>query len=284
MTGNRIIDFHVHTFPDKIAGKAVNELKKASHSHAFSSGTANDLLRKMDENSIETSVVLPVASDARQINGINRAAAENNIKYKKRLISAAAVHPDIEDAEEVIYALKETGFKGVKIHPYYQNTDFDSEKYVSILKICSKLDLFCTVHAGLDIGYPGINRCTPEMIADVIEKTGPMKLILAHMGGWKMWKEAKDLLKGSGCYVDTSFSTGSFKRIDSYWSEQDSRMLGKDDFLEIIESYTPERVLFGTDSPWTDHKESIEFIIDLDLDERDRNLIFCENAKRLLDV
>ena len=284
MTGKRIIDFHVHTFPDKIAKKAVNELKKASHSHAFSSGTADDLLRKMEENSIETSVVLPVASDVRQIRSINKAAAANNLKYNVRLISAAAVHPDMEDAEEILYSLKETGFKGVKIHPYYQNTDFGSEKYVRILKICSKLDMFCTVHAGLDIGYPGINRCTPEMIADVIEKTGQMKLILAHMGGWKMWKEASRLLKGSGCYVDTSFSTGSFKRIDSYWSEDDARMLNKNDALEIIEAYTPERVLFGTDSPWTDQKESIEFIIDLDLDERVRNLIFCENAKRLLDV
>ena len=38
-----IVDFHAHTFPDRIAAAAVDKLKHASHTRPFSDGTAAGL-------------------------------------------------------------------------------------------------------------------------------------------------------------------------------------------------------------------------------------------------
>ncbi|MBQ6976880.1 MAG: amidohydrolase family protein, partial [Selenomonadaceae bacterium] len=44
------------------------------------------------------------------------------------------------------------------------------------------------------------------------------------------------------------------------------------------------KILFGTDSPWTSAKNSIEFIKNLPLNDDDRNKILGLNARKLLGV
>ena len=56
-----IIDFHTHTFPDKIAARAIAQLEQASHSRAFTNGTVEGLKASMRKAGIDASVVMPVA-------------------------------------------------------------------------------------------------------------------------------------------------------------------------------------------------------------------------------
>ena len=48
-----IIDFHTHTFPDKIAAAAIDKLQHASHSKAFTSGTVSGLQASMQRAGID---------------------------------------------------------------------------------------------------------------------------------------------------------------------------------------------------------------------------------------
>ena len=57
-----MIDFHTHTFPERIAAMAIAKLQQASHSRAFTDGTAEGLQASMARAGIELSVVLPVAT------------------------------------------------------------------------------------------------------------------------------------------------------------------------------------------------------------------------------
>lgn len=52
-----IVDFHTHTFPDRIAAKAVEKLSHASHTAAFSDGTAAGHAASMRASGIDASVV-----------------------------------------------------------------------------------------------------------------------------------------------------------------------------------------------------------------------------------
>ncbi len=280
---NGIIDFHTHTFPDHMAAKTVDHLKSFSHTPAYTDGTNAGLLRKMKEAGIERSVILPVATKPSQVKTINRTAAEVNRQYKENgLISFAGMHPDYEDWEEEMHRIKENGIAGIKIHPVYQGVDIDDTRFIRILKCAKELDLIVVTHAGKDIGLPGIEHCSPAMCRNALDQTGPFKFVLAHMGGWKNWDEVPHYFKGTGVYVDTSFSADHFERADDYWSEEDSRMLSAEGYMKIIREIGAEHVLFGTDSPWGEQKKTVNFIDNLPLSNDEKTIIFRHNAERLI--
>ena len=128
-----IIDFHTHTFPEKIAARAVASLKAKSHTEAFSDGTVPGLAARNREAGIDLAVVLPVATSPGQVSHINDWAAEQNMKCFRRtpegmqgILSFAAIHPGMEDAPAELRRVREMGFAGVKLHPVYQTNAIDS--------------------------------------------------------------------------------------------------------------------------------------------------------------
>ena len=70
-----IFDIHTHTFPDKIAHSTIEKLQSMSHTIAFSDGTEAGLRASMDRAGIDGSLVLPVATSARQVVHVNDASA-----------------------------------------------------------------------------------------------------------------------------------------------------------------------------------------------------------------
>ena len=86
------------------------------------------------------------------------------------------------------YRIKALGLKGIKIHPDYQGTFFNDIRYKRIVEKATELGLYITVHAGVDIGMPDPVHCTPNHVLEVLKDTESDHLILAHMGGWRLWK------------------------------------------------------------------------------------------------
>ena len=93
-----LIDFHTHTFPDKIAAAALKELSERSGIFPHTDGTAQGLMDAMARDGVDLSVVLPVATNPAQVEKINRRALEANASSDKTgLISFGAMHPDFAD-------------------------------------------------------------------------------------------------------------------------------------------------------------------------------------------
>ena len=277
-----IIDFHTHTFPDKIASLAIEKLKAASHTRAFTGGTDGELLASMASCGIEKSVVLPVATNPEKIPHINDISAEKNKSGK--LIYFAAMHPDFENPRDELCRIRDLGIKGIKLHPVYQDIDFDDIRTLKILEYAEELGLITVTHAGLDIGFPGVERCTPKMIKNAVSSIQPKKLVLAHMGAWKMWREAAELLCGRDIYIDTSFSIGKMVQDTPYYSDAELQLLTPDGASEIISAFGADRVLFGTDSPWSDQKTAIDDILGLSIADDVKEKILHKNAESLLGL
>ncbi|MBO4457580.1 MAG: amidohydrolase family protein [Butyrivibrio sp.] len=278
-----IIDFHTHTFPDSIAAKAVDSLSKEAHIIAHTDGTVSGLLSSMHDGKVDTSILLPVATSARQVESINDHALRINEEYQGRLISFGCIHPEYSGYKKELRRLKEDGVKGIKLHPVYQHEDIDGKAFLDIIYAACENDLIVITHAGLDIGFPGIIRCTPKMCRNVINTIGEFKFVLAHMGGWRNWKEVPLYLADTSAYLDTSFSTGRIQALsDGYWDDKNTDMLDRKSFIELIKSFGSERILFGTDSPWSEQKTSVEFMESLELDEDELKNIFYRNASKLL--
>lgn len=281
-----IIDMHTHIFPEKIAANVIEKLSLTSRTKNFSDGTLNGLKKAMDATQINFSVILPVATTAKQVEKINStAAALNEENFGDGIISFGCIHPEFTNYREELSRVKNYGLKGIKIHPVYQDTNLDAAKFLRILYRAAELDLIVVTHAGLDIGFPGIVRCSPQMAKNAVKEVGEFKFILAHMGGWKNWDEVLKILSDTKIYVDTSFSTGKIiPRRDFHWEKEDLKLLTPAQFMNFIKIFGAERILFGTDSPWTSARNSIEFIRDLPLNEAYKAKILGLNAQGLLNL
>lgn len=281
-----VIDFHTHIFPDKIAVAVIDKLSCISRSRNFTNGTLHELLNSMHDAGIDLSIILPVATNSAQVKKINDSAAQTNEKFfEQGVLSFACMHPDFENYRAELSRVKNLGFKGIKVHPVYQDTNLDDKKFLRIFDRAAELDLIVVTHAGLDIGFPGVVKCSPQMSRNVVEKIGDFKFVLAHMGGWKNWNEVLENLVDKRIFIDTSFSTGKIPpRPDCVWNEEDLQLLDENQFLNMVKKFGAEKVLFGTDSPWTSARESVGFIKNLLLSDDDKNKILGLNAKKLLNL
>lgn len=277
-----IIDFHTHIFPEKIAGNTVDKLSQTSGTVAYSDGTAKGLLRSMRNADISYSVTLPVATNPLKVSHINQAAVFEN--RDSRIIPFGAMHPDCPNAAEELRRLADFGCKGIKIHPVYQSVDIDDVRYLRILEEAGKLGLIVVTHAGDDIGFPGVIHCSPAMILHAIHEVGPVSLVLAHMGGWGCWEDAQRTLAGTSVYFDTSFSAGSVQLRSNPTQDAPLHLLRKEQLRDMIRALGADRVLFGTDSPWTPQQASADFIRSLGLNDAETDGILWQNAAKLLCV
>ena len=283
----RVIDIHTHTFPEKIAARAISSLKAKSHSRAFTDGTVNMLARSMADAGISCSVIQPVATNPKQVVHVNDSSIAINGRFSDTgIMSFGAMHPDFEDYAHELERLQKAGMLGIKLHPVYQGVSVDDERCVKILRKCGELGLIVMLHAGWDIGFPGNGNALPENIACALREAGEVRVILAHMGGWRAWREAEEVFAHSNVYIDTAFSLGEFEALDDgyYSSREECFMLGAEEFVRIIRSFGADRVLFGTDSPWASQSQTLKDIASLPLTEDEKRKIFCDNSAKLLNM
>ena len=281
----KIIDFHTHTFPEAIAPHAIARLSAASHTKAFTDGTEAGLCISMRSAGIQRSVVLPVATSPAQVIKINDASLRiNEHTAETGILSFGCMHPDFADWYAELGRIHEAGIRGIKLHPVYQGVDFDHPRYLRILERASELGMVVLIHAGLDVGFPGVVHASPRMVVNALNAVGKMSLVLAHMGGWRCWDEVKDLLPPTGVYIDTSFSLGRMTPGgDGYYTSEDQlRLLDNRHFMTLVRAFGPERVLFGTDSPWADQSDALRQILDLPLTEAELESILYKNAETLI--
>ena len=269
-----IIDFHAHVFPDKIAKRTLEALSaQGGGLPYFSDGTVSGLLEKMAEADVSIAVNLPVLTNPAQFDSVNRFAAELNGAFSdkdRRIVSFAGIHPLCDHLREKMKWIKSQGFLGIKIHPDYQDTFIDDDAYLEIFKAAKEEDLMVVTHAGVDDGYPNAPvHCTPERTLNVLQKIGSFKFILAHYGGNRMPNEVFELLAGKDVYFDTAYML---------------RLIKQEDFLRILEKHGDDRILFATDSPWSDIRKDVKTLRSYSLQPTTEQKILSENAKRLLGI
>lgn len=265
-----IIDIHTHIFPPKLAPHAIGALEKSAGAHAFLDGTREGLLSSMKESGIDCCVNMPIASRPDQVRSINNFAIEINKEGNNTgLYSFGACHPMNPDTEAELKRLKENGIKGIKLHPDFQELFLDSPEMVKAMELASELGLIILIHCGMDPSFPNLHRSTPKRLANILPQLPKAKIIAAHMGGYDYLDEVEEYLTGRDVYIDTSFSIGKF----------DSNQI-----LRILKNHRPDRILFGTDSPWDDQKTALRLFDELELSPELKENILWKNSASLLGL
>ena len=261
-----IIDFHTHIFPEKIAVRTIEQLEMRCNIKASTNGMINGLLDSMERCGIDLSVILPVATKPDQFENIQAFAKMINEQYSGKLLSFGGIHPDSEDYKKELKQIADMGFVGIKIHPDYQRVMIDDIRYLRILEYATELGLIVITHAGIDIGFPELVHCPPDRMRKVLDKIKPKKMVLAHFGGFGQWEAVEELLAGQDVWLDTAFI---FHAIT------------QEQFMRIYEKHDKTKILFATDSPWSDMKKGVEWINQLPITEGEKEAIFSKNAQAL---
>ena len=268
-----LIDFHTHLFPDAIAEKTIAHLSEKVGIPAYSDGSLRGLNKQLLSVNAYMGVALPVLTRPESFDSVLRFVQSVNEGYKQnahRVYSFAGIHPRCEDIEGKMAQIKAQGFKGVKIHPDYQETFIDDEGYIRILNSAIDEDLIVVTHSGFDVGYPQCTHCTPERAARALDMLkGNVKIVFAHFGACQMYEEAYQFLAGRNVYFDTAYVL---------------KDLSKHTFFKMLDKHSADRILFASDSPWQDIQESLDALDALGLDTQTKEKILYKNALRLLGI
>ena len=112
-----VIDFHTHSWPEKIAARAVESLVKGSGGiyPPVSDGTLAGLLNNMNTWKIDYSVLQPVVTKESQVESTNLWVAEIQNQYKNQIVSFGGIWPHSEN--------------------YKSQIDFNSKAFSSVNKV-----------------------------------------------------------------------------------------------------------------------------------------------------
>lgn len=259
-----VVDFHTHCFPDDLAGKAIPALAEEAGVPARLNGTVADLKKSMKKAGIDYSVILSIATKPAQTGKISEWSAKIQ---DDGIIAFGSIHPDSDDWRYELERMKELGLKGIKFHPDYQNFYVDEAGMFPKYEFALELGFIIVFHAGVDIGLPKPYHCTPDRLLKIAKAFPGGKIIAAHMGGYLYWDEVEKHLVGEDIYFDTSYC------LDWIGDERARRIIG-------LHGY--EKILFATDSPWTDQAGEIEKIRRLGLGGREEQAILWGNAAKLM--
>jgi len=263
-----IIDIHAHVFPDEMAAKAIAELSVCIDFtyHPVSDGTVSGLLKNMDEWDIDISVLQPVVMKQSQFKKINEWTAGVR---SDRLMTFGGIYPYTDDYKRDIDFVVSLGHKGLKLHPEYQDFIVDDERMLRLYDYALSKGLILLFHAGVDTAFLPPVKSTPRQFARIAESMRGGIIVATHLGGYEQWDDVEEYLCGKDVYMDTA--TGF-----EYFS--------KEQFLRITEKHGADRILFGSDAPWSNARDEIEVIKSLPLSEEDKGAILGGNAQRILSI
>ena len=262
----KVIDSHCHVYPDHIAERAVTGVDTRYEMHSVHTGELSDLLRVMDEEGIDHSVICYCATYYKYLKMTNDQTAENVRIGGGRVSGLGSLHQDSPDIRADVRYIKSLGLKGVKLHPDMQDFVLDSPKGMEMLAAIQEAHLPVLIHTG-DYRYDFSN---PDRVEHILQEFPDMTIVGGHFAGYTLWLEAsRRLHKYPNLYVDCSST--AFGVTDS-------------EYRECIELYGTDRVLFGTDYPMWPAKEEFRRLLGLGFSESDYTKIFSENAKKVFDL
>ena len=249
----------------------------------------------------------------------NDEMAELLAKHPDRFVAAAACLPmnDIDAAlRETDRAIQDLGFKGVQIYSPICDKPLDHPEFLPFFEKMSQYGLPIWIHPLRGRGFPDYRSedhsrywifsmfgwpyettaaMTRLVFGGVLEKYPNLKIITHHCGGMVPFFAPR--MEGGQDYAEICLNA-KFKLPLSKPPVEYYRMFYADTALyggtpSLMCGYAffgPEHLLFGTDMPYDCEggarytRQTIEAVEEMQISDIDKNKIFEDNAKKLLNL
>lgn len=260
-----IIDIHTHAWPDKISAKAQNHLESLLGVGLHADPTVASLIKSMDANAIDYSVLCAVASRPEQVPSINRWLKGIGVS---RIKIFAAMHPAYKEWREELSRISAFA-NGVKFQPEFQDFYVDDVSVYPIYEFLTELKLPVLFHCGEELSGTQVVHSSPERIAKVLRDFPRLKVIGGHFGGFRLWPAVEEYLIGKEIYLDTSCF---FEYAPGAWVRK------------MLLKHSPDRLLFGSDFPIGNPAKDLAYLSEADIPDSLKEKILWRNASGLLNI
>ncbi len=266
LSNRKIIDFHTHIFPEKLASRAVANIGGYYDLPMNCDGTATGLLAECEQLPNLRCVISSATLKPENLHHGNDYLLEQ-AKLHPEFIPFSSFHPMLgtEDICRELDRVKALGSKGIKLHPDFQHFNINMPDLMDAYKYCAEIELPILFH----VGDQNTDYSTPERLYDLMDRIPKLTVIAAHLGGYSQWDKAEELLIGTPMYTDISDAI---------------TFLPPERLVSVIRRHGVERVLFGSDFPLRGSAEVYAQFETLDFTEDEKEWICHRSAERLLGI
>lgn len=225
-------------------------------------------------------------------------------KYPERFVGVATLTSLTDEAlDELDRAIRDLGLKGVQIFTNINGKPLDSPEFLPLYEKMAKYDLPILIHPtswgmpedlnpwprkyGISLHWPYYSSNAMGMLVygGIFKKYPKLKVVIHHLGGmipfygvriwgWTRRRQEDPMEDFKKFYVDTA-TNGSVAAMKCGY-----------DF------FGPEHVVFATDYPYNvigpptyiGLQETVKSVKDLDIPEEHKQMIFENNARKLLKM
>ena len=188
-------------------------------------------------------------------------------------ISWSTFGPEAE--QELRSLLTARAIKGLKLYPGYEPFYPGDPKLTPAYLLAEEFDVPVMIHSGDTYAPTGkVKFAHPLHVDEVAVDFPKVKFLICHLGNpW--FRDCMEVVyKNDNVYTDISGLT--LGHFDAYMRQQLKEM--------ILWGVNPNRVLYGTDWPLVSMESYLEFMEELKLPSRDKDLMFFENAAALFKL
>jgi hypothetical protein len=277
-----IIDAHMHLFPDEASGLlAQGGEKLAGHAGVIEDVRAIAAATGITRFVALTTAIATVLRDFGQPEEQLWAQFESQndwiceLAAKEDLIAAGlGADPTLNSARVRDHLRNRIGrydVAAIKVHPAIARVMPDDPAYFAIYDVARDARVPVVSHGGSSEGafYESpIQYCAPANFAAVASTFPDVQFVIAHLG-----QPDFDALVTLGAdyanvWTDLSFALGA-------------RLVSPEQLVTIVRAFGVERVMFGTDFPYFDPADSLNYLNDAGLADAELEAVTSGNAMRL---
>ena len=258
----------------------------SNHAHIFPKelrpdGSVDSLMKFLDECEIDKTVAFAPFSDRFHEGGFEGSPntwLAGQIKGNDRLVGFGTVD-FTKNLRDEVDRIADLGFKGIKLHPPYQEFVIDGPEAFQVYERAQELGLFVSFHSGMHWHRLRENRVI--LFDEVAWNFPDLKFSMEHIGGYHFFREALAVMcnnSRSGGNVFAGWTSVTYKKGDA-WALTDEE-------LETVIYQTGEdNSIFGLDFPYAKPdkiKADIERIKNLDISKECKEKILGKTLERVL--
>jgi len=281
-----IVDGHCHIFTRQIIANIAGnpplfEELKLDVTYARQRLAPIALDQSAAANHVDLCLLLPTS-------GPDKVKPENDrhlrlaAKYT-RFRTLATLHPMMLHLADEVRRVFRSGIYGFKLSSFSQRFNLCCDEVETMLSTVERVGDDLGVHpvvvfdtftrADIHFGAERDHLTTPIKLREVCMRHPAIQFVGSHMGGLAadFKRLRRHLVPLTNLYLDTSNAAHTLKEAQ---------------FVELLQTHGPSRVLFGTDWPWFQHSTEVPKIRSL-LDRAvytpsEQEAVFRDNARRLL--
>ncbi len=264
----------------------------ANHAHVFPEGAKDEaqisvLKQVMSECGIEKAVCFTCFENQYARSGLpgdENSWLYEQIKNDSSLIGFGTINFDRDDIKEQVQRITAYGFKGIKLHPAYQEVHILGDKSRIVYEQAQKDGLFLSFHTGLH--WHRLSDYHPLLFDELAWDYPELKFSMEHIGGYHFFKDALAVMcnnarRGTPVYAGWTSIAYSETGIPDAWS------LSDEELITVVAQTGNKSSIFGLDFPYKKTEQlrpAIDRIINLDIPEEAKVGILGKNLADALGM